>query len=118
MDRFARHMNLLPVTLHVTLLQVNVAVCNLTSIAGVWVRGSTRRLDTRHSGNRRCSVRSREYGYRRNHLDARVARSFASNSQIVLDNGCKCERKFEVELVGYGGATLITSHRKGYQRDG
>jgi hypothetical protein len=36
----------------------------------------------------------------------------------VLDNGCKCVRKFEVELVGYGGATLITSHRKGYQGDG
>jgi hypothetical protein len=46
-------MNLLPITFHVPLLQIDVAIRNLAGIAGVWVRGCTGRLDTRHDRKRK-----------------------------------------------------------------
>lgn len=49
--------HLLPVALHMSLLQVNVAVCDLARVACVWVRRSGARSSTRggntgHDGKR------------------------------------------------------------------
>jgi hypothetical protein len=46
-------MNLLPITFHVSLLQVDVAIRHLAGVAGVWVRGCTGCLDTRHDRKRK-----------------------------------------------------------------
>jgi hypothetical protein len=83
--------NLLPVTLHMTLLQINVAIGNLTGIAGIWVGGRPGCLHARHDliG---IMATAMQIQIQLTSIDLSLsAANVCSSVKFIRQRGCECE---------------------------